>query len=92
MATSDRQGRTRMCSVVFLDIAGFTQQSVTRQVNVKSHLEELITRALADVPETDLVIRRHWRRRCIRRLRKCCRKGPRDNGFSRHAGIDRRSA
>ena len=56
MATSDRQGRTRMCSVVFLDIAGFTQQSVARQVNVKSHLEELITRALADVPETDLVI------------------------------------
>jgi len=56
MATSDRQSRTWMCTVVFLDIAGFTQQSVTRQVNVKSRLEQLIACAVADIPEADRII------------------------------------
>ncbi|HYM48365.1 MAG TPA: adenylate/guanylate cyclase domain-containing protein [Burkholderiaceae bacterium] len=56
MATSDRQSRTWMCTVVFLDIAGFTQQSVTRQINVKSRLEQLIACAVADIPEIDRVI------------------------------------
>jgi hypothetical protein len=56
MATSDRQNRTWMCTVVFLDIAGFTQQSVTRQINVKSRLEQLIACAVADIAEADRII------------------------------------
>lgn len=56
MATSDRQGRTWLCSVVFLDIAGYTQQSVTRQINVSGRLQQLIAQAVADIPESERII------------------------------------
>lgn len=50
------QGKTWLCSVLFLDIAGYTQRSVTRQVNAKGYLQVLIEQTVADTPENERVI------------------------------------
>ncbi len=50
------QGKTWLCSVVFLDIAGYTERSVTRQVNAKGFLQKLIEDTVADTPESERVI------------------------------------
>jgi class 3 adenylate cyclase len=50
------QSKTWLCSVVFLDIAGYTQRSVTRQVNAKGFLQRLIEESVADTPENERTI------------------------------------
>jgi class 3 adenylate cyclase len=52
----EQQGKTWLCSVVFLDIAGYTERSVTRQVNAKGFLQKLIEDTVADTPESERVI------------------------------------
>lgn len=52
----DQQGKTWLCSVVFLDIAGYTEGSVTRQVNAKGFLQKLIEDTVADTPESERVV------------------------------------
>jgi class 3 adenylate cyclase len=52
----EQQGKTWLCSVVFLDIAGYTEGSVTRQVNAKGFLQKLIEDTVADTPESERVV------------------------------------
>ncbi len=52
----EQQGKTWLCSVVFLDIAGYTERSVTRQVNAKGFLQKLIEDTVADTPESERVV------------------------------------
>lgn len=52
----EQQGKTWLCRVVFLDIAGYTERSVTRQVNAKGFLQKLIEDAVADIPESERVV------------------------------------
>lgn len=49
----ERQSRTWLCSVVFLDIVGYTERAVTQQIDMKQHLQDLITDAIADVAKND---------------------------------------
>lgn len=49
----ERQSRTWLCSVVFLDIVGYTERAVTQQIDMKQHLQDLITDAIADVPKSE---------------------------------------
>ena len=53
---TEPQAKNWLCTVVFLDIAGYTQRSMTRQVNAKSHLQLLIEDAVSDTPEEDRTI------------------------------------
>jgi class 3 adenylate cyclase len=53
---TEQQAKTWLCTVVFLDIAGYTQRSMTRQVNAKGHLQLLIEDAVSDTPESDRTI------------------------------------
>jgi len=50
------QERTWLCSVVFIDIAGYTERSVTRQINAKGKLETLIEQIITVTPENERVI------------------------------------
>jgi class 3 adenylate cyclase len=47
------ESRTFICTVVFVDVVGYSQQSVAQQVALKRHLNELIGRSLAHVAESD---------------------------------------
>ncbi len=49
----ERQSRTWLCSVVFLDIVAYTERAVTQQIDMKQHLQDLITEAIADVPKSE---------------------------------------
>lgn len=52
----ERQNRTWLCSVVFLDIVGYTKRSVVKQIEVKQDLSGLISKAVAQVPEQDRIL------------------------------------
>jgi class 3 adenylate cyclase len=52
----DYRAKTWLCSVVFLDIAGYTERSVTRQINMKGQLQSLIAETVAHTPESERVI------------------------------------
>lgn len=56
MTPSERRERTWLCSVVFLDIAGYTEQSVTRQISMSGRLQQSIADATANVPESERII------------------------------------
>jgi class 3 adenylate cyclase len=49
----ERQSRTWLCSVVFLDIVGYTEGAVTQQIDMKRHLQDLIADAISEVPKSD---------------------------------------
>ena len=49
----ERQSRTWLCSVVFLDIVGYTERAVTQQIDMKQHLQDLVAEAIADVPKSE---------------------------------------
>jgi class 3 adenylate cyclase len=51
----ERQSRTWLCSVVFLDIVGYTAKAVTQQIDMKQHLQELVGEAIATVPENERI-------------------------------------
>lgn len=52
----ERHTRTWLCSVVFLDIVGYTQRPVAQQIEMKEHLQKLISDALAGVVESDRIL------------------------------------
>ncbi len=52
----ERQSRTWLCSVVFLDIVGYTERSVAQQIEMKEQLQEFIKDALAGVAETERIL------------------------------------
>jgi class 3 adenylate cyclase len=47
------ESRTFICTVVFVDVVGYSQQPVAQQVALKRHLNALIGRSLAHVAESD---------------------------------------
>jgi class 3 adenylate cyclase len=47
------ENRTFICTVVFVDLVGYSQQAVAQQMALKRHLNELIGRALEQVAESD---------------------------------------
>lgn len=51
----ERQSRTWLCSVVFLDIVGYTAKAVTQQIDMKEHLQGLVGEAIAAVPESERI-------------------------------------
>jgi class 3 adenylate cyclase len=48
--------RTIICSVVFLDIVGYSQKPVSEQIQIKERLNSLLTEALANVASNDRII------------------------------------
>jgi hypothetical protein len=48
--------RTWLCSVVFVDIVHYSQQSVTLELNWKARLNRYLATSIQDVPEPDRVI------------------------------------
>ncbi len=51
-----RGNRTVICSVVFIDIIGYSKKSVANQMRIKETFNALLSEALADVPENDRII------------------------------------
>jgi len=56
MSDHDSQGRTWLCSVVFLDIAGYTGRPVEQQIQIKRHFQEVTTEAIHDIPDQDRIL------------------------------------
>jgi hypothetical protein len=56
METIDRSNRTWLCPVVFLDIVGYSQTTVSQQMTMKQQLNTLITRAIEHVSAPDRLI------------------------------------
>ena len=48
--------RTWLCSVVFLDIVGYSKRPVAGQLDIKEHLNHLIRHALTGAREEDVII------------------------------------
>jgi class 3 adenylate cyclase len=48
--------RTWLCSVLFLDVVNFSNQSVTEQMAMKEHLNEIIASALEHVPDSNRIM------------------------------------
>jgi hypothetical protein len=51
-----QSSRTLVCSVLFLDIAGYSRLGVTQQIQLKESFNEALAAALADTPATDRVV------------------------------------
>ena len=56
MADPNRMDRTWLCSVVFMDIAAYSSQSVELQMRWKQRFNGYLTEAIQDVPESERVI------------------------------------
>lgn len=52
----ERQSRTWLCSVVFLDIAGYTEKPVEQQIEMKEHLQKLVADAVSNIAETERIM------------------------------------
>lgn len=52
----DTMGRTFICSVVFIDVVGYTRYSVARQVELKQTLMGLIAQSQAPIAEGDCIM------------------------------------
>ena len=52
----ERQSRTWLCSVVFLDIAGYTEKPVEQQIEMKEHLLKLVADAVSNIAETERIM------------------------------------
>ena len=56
MSDHDSQGRTWLCSVVFLDITGYTGRPVEQQIEIKQHFQDITADAMRHIPETDRIL------------------------------------
>jgi len=56
MSDHDSQGRTWLCSVVFLDITGYTGRPVEQQIEIKQHFQDITAGAMRHIPETDRIL------------------------------------
>ena len=52
----DRGTRTFICTVVFIDIVEYSKKSVAEQMRVKQQMNQLLEKALGDVPSKDRII------------------------------------
>jgi class 3 adenylate cyclase len=52
----DRLNKTSICSVIFLDIVGYSKESVSAQLALKERFNSLVEEALRDVAENDRII------------------------------------
>ena len=53
---SENANRTFICSVLFLDIVEYSRCSVTEQIRLKEHFNDVLSKAIADVAPDDRVI------------------------------------
>ncbi|MFQ5551713.1 MAG: adenylate/guanylate cyclase domain-containing protein, partial [Gemmatimonadales bacterium] len=53
---AERHSRTWLCSVVFLDIVGYTERAVTQQIEVKQHLQNLVADAVSGIPKSERIM------------------------------------
>jgi class 3 adenylate cyclase len=51
----DRKNRTWLCTVLFLDIVGYSKLSVARQMLIKQHFSEIVANAIKDFPRDDCI-------------------------------------
>lgn len=56
MSDHDSQGRTWLCSVVFLDITGYTGRPVEKQIEIKQHFQGITSEAIHHIPEKDRIL------------------------------------
>ncbi|HKD09009.1 MAG TPA: tetratricopeptide repeat protein [Bryobacteraceae bacterium] len=56
MPDLDKMDRTWLCSVLFMDIAAYSSQSVEIQIRLKERFNKYLSEALLDVPESERVI------------------------------------
>lgn len=52
----ERDNKTIMCSVLFLDIVEYSKKSVTGQISLKDRFNSFLSAAIRDVPITDRII------------------------------------
>jgi hypothetical protein len=52
----ERENKTIMCSVLFLDIVEYSRKSVTGQISLKDRFNSYLSAAIRDVPITDRII------------------------------------
>jgi len=52
----ERGNKTIMCSVLFLDIVGYSKKSVAGQISLKDRFNSYLSAAIRDVPVTDRII------------------------------------
>lgn len=52
----EKQTRTWLCSVVFLDVVDYTKRSVKQQIGIKKRLKSAVDEAVKAVPEPDRII------------------------------------
>ncbi len=52
----DRLNKTSICSIVFLDIIGYSKKSVSEQIDDKTLFNELINEAIKNVAQNDRII------------------------------------
>jgi class 3 adenylate cyclase len=53
---STAESRTLVCSVLFLDIAGYSQRAVTEQIRIKDRFNEVLANSLAGLEARDRVV------------------------------------
>jgi class 3 adenylate cyclase len=52
----DQANRTFICSVVFIDLVGYSKKPVTEQIRLKSSLTNNLSEAIKDIPVNDRII------------------------------------
>lgn len=50
-----RKNRTWLCTVLFLDIVGYSKLSVDRQMVIKQHFSETVGESISDFPDEDCI-------------------------------------
>ena len=53
---SDQVNRTFICSVVFIDLVGYSKKPVTEQIRLKTSLTNNLSEAIKDIPVNDRII------------------------------------
>jgi len=54
--TSERTGRTFVCSVLFLDIVEYSRKPIAEQLQCKERFNTQVSQAIADIPAEDRII------------------------------------
>jgi class 3 adenylate cyclase len=52
----DQANRTFICSVVFIDLVGYSKKTVTEQIRLKTSLTNNLSEAIKDIPPNDRII------------------------------------
>src|SRR5262245_42520028 len=52
----DQANRTFICSVVFIDLVGYSRKPVTEQIRLKPNLTNTLSEGIKDIPVNDRII------------------------------------